>query len=158
VSSLRPLNFPGGAGVNELEIYVQAFGDDDPVANTIGASSEARKVWPVLLTLESMDSMVRIVTIVALWNRDGDGLRRRRRRWRRRSRGLFWRWVMKGTRSGIRTLSWERVLEREWRQARAEPACGEFRAGLAGRSGGFGGAGGGRFSAVFVGGGAAIVV
>jgi len=64
VSSLRPLNFPAELASTSLRFTFRPLGMTTRSPTTIGASSEARKVWPVLLTLESMDSMVRIVTIV----------------------------------------------------------------------------------------------
>src|ERR1700756_1646325 len=47
-----------------LRFTLRPLGTTTRSPTTIGASREPRKVWPVLLTLESMGSMVRMVTIV----------------------------------------------------------------------------------------------
>ena len=47
-----------------LRYTLRPFGITTRSPTTMGASREARKVWPALLTLESMESMVRTVTMV----------------------------------------------------------------------------------------------
>ena len=100
------LEFSGGAGVHDLQIYIQAFGNDDAVADNDRRVERAAK-----RLAGTRDAGVYGIDSShgdngAFGNRNRDGLRRR---WRRRRRGSGWLFggrVMQRTRAGIG--SWSR--------------------------------------------------
>src|SRR5690242_4674919 len=64
VSSLRPLKWPAELAFASFKKASAPAGMTTRSSETMGASREARKVWPVVFCAESILSMVRTVTTV----------------------------------------------------------------------------------------------